>query len=199
MAGPVPTFLLPQLEAWIASQWRHTTQRTRRRGLFIGLCYHGLRSVEVIRMRADQFCPLGPSLYFKSAKRGRYRTVQLEPEFARVLHGFHTRYWPDHVLLFPSERGTPIDRKQYFLYGLAMRRVIGGKFSLHSLRHNSALRVWYATRDLLAVQSHLGHKSVAMTANYLHRIMPLPPETLPSWPNVSPRFHPHLQLRKFAP
>jgi len=51
------------------------------------------------------------------------------------------------------------------------RSICGKAFSLHCLRHTAAIRVYEATRDVLAVQRFLGHRSLQWTESYLRSLV----------------------------
>lgn len=48
--------------------------------------------------------------------------------------------------------------------------VFGTGYSFHCFRHTAAVRVWERTRDVLAVQRFLGHRSLQWTEAYLRSI-----------------------------
>lgn len=47
-----------------------------------------------------------------------------------------------------------------------IRRSLGGRYSSHTVRHSFATRAYAQQRDLLAVQTLLGHSKPETTARY---------------------------------
>lgn len=176
---------------WIPAEgdWRSNPLRAaciRRSALAIGLGLYGLRSVEVLKLRVAH---LGPETVFvRSAKGGHFRTVSLgrcwAAAAAEMVAGRR-----EAELVFQSSRGTPMRYHDLLLdmYDLT-RHIFGQRFSFHCLRHTAALRMYLGTRDVLAVQKMLGHRSLRSTWVYLQQITPV------SFPNPPFSGQPNLRI-----
>ena len=80
------------------------------------------------------------------------------------------RVYPGETFLFESESGNPLHRVNVTNQIKKVGRKIGLEISAHSLRHSRATDMLLNKGiSLKAVSKHLGHSSVAVTANmYIH-------------------------------
>lgn len=144
----------------IFEHWRHQ----RNRLVILLMYYAGLRRGEVARLRVADVNLAAGILTIRDSKSGD-RAVAIHPELLVVLaDAVAGRRQTDPVA--PSERGRamkPADVGKIFEGWLARR---GLRISAHRLRHTFATEVYRNSRDLLALQQALGHKSPETTKMY---------------------------------
>jgi len=102
------------------------------------------------------------------AKGGVEQTVYLNAQLRRGLAG-HVRTLADDVgALFRSGRGGRIGTRQVQMRFAHWRDQAGlaHQFTVHSLRHTFATRLYQQTRDLHLVREALGHAGVGTTQRY---------------------------------
>lgn len=134
-------------------------------GTILGL--HGLRCGEVCGLRVNDLDTAQGALFVATLKKGRRRAVEIEPRFAqwlgRLARGAHAS-----ATLLRTCRGRALDTSHFrrAWHRLSMRW-LGRTVNFHALRHTAAMRLFESTKDLLAVQKFLGHKSLASTQVYL--------------------------------
>jgi integrase len=134
-------------------------------GVMLGL--HGLRCGEVCGLKAEDLDTGQGLLFVATLKKGRKRIVEIEARFALWLARLAKGVAPAAPLLRTC-RGRQLDTSHFrrAWHRLSMR-YLGRVVKFHSLRHTAAQRLFDATKDLLAVQKFLGHKSLASTQVYL--------------------------------
>lgn len=99
-------------------------------------------------------------------KGGKVRIVPITESLAVEIRrgpGGHTPSAPQSEWLFPSQRGGHINAATV---GQLLSDVLPEGFSAHKLRHRFATRAYRGSRNLRAVQTLLGHASVATTERY---------------------------------
>ena len=128
---------------------------TRDRLMLLLGAYAGLRRMEIAQVHTDD---VGEGLLRVKGKNQTVRYVPLHPQLAAEL----ARVKPGYV--FPSPRGGHI---QPGTVGERLHELLGPGWSAHSCRRRFATRAYSAQRDLLAVQTLLGHASVATTQLYV--------------------------------
>lgn len=119
----------------------------------------GLRRAEIARIHSRDLVDdlLGWSLVVHG-KGGRERVVPLPVPLALELRG----YGPGYV--FPgADRGHLSAR----WVGKLVSRALPRPWTTHTLRHRFATRAYQLERDLLAVQTLLGHASPVTTQRYV--------------------------------
>ncbi|WP_237072119.1 tyrosine-type recombinase/integrase [Mycobacterium avium] len=112
----------------------------------------------------------GPQLLVQG-KGGRRRIVPISEDLARLIRrgaAGHTPAlaaydWGCSGWLFPDGEGSHLSAARV---GAVVARALPGGYSMHSLRHRFATRAYRGSRNLLAVQTLLGHASVASTQRY---------------------------------
>lgn len=121
----------------------------------------GLRRAEVAKVQRDDVISdlYGYSLVVQG-KGGKQRTVPLTDSLANAILEY--RRTPGY--LFPGQIDGHMSPNHC---GKLLSRLMPEGWSAHKLRHRYASRGFAATGDLLAVQTALGHSSVATTQRYV--------------------------------
>jgi integrase len=194
---------------------------TRWEALYLLAAVAGLRVGELLALAWDDFDPEAGALRVRRQLQrlpgpdGRTRLAFVEPKTARSRRTLvlppavgdrllaHRRrqqaerlaagpLWQDHGLMFPSERGTPLDPRNLTRHHHALLARLGlPRRPFHSLRHFAATRLLEAGADVRLLQAYLGHSSIIVTGDvYAHvqpaalaqaaaalaaRLLPLPP------------------------
>lgn len=127
--------------------------------------YMGLRSGEIAQLRRQDVLDARqpPLLLVHKGKGGKSRllplpvvvTAELQPH----LRGCTGALWT-------TPKGHEVTGKHVSRLVCDLMRRLGLPWTLHSLRHRYATRLYQQTRDLLMVQAMLGHSSVATTQIY---------------------------------
>jgi integrase len=131
--------------------------KTCRVALMLALaCQAGLRRAEIAALHHDDltWTAGGPALRI-TGKGARVRMVPISTALAGQLTGDG---W-----VFPNRNGSHLSVSRV---GELCSQALGDGWSLHSLRHRFATRAYAGSRDLRAVQTLLGHVSVATTQRY---------------------------------
>jgi integrase len=121
----------------------------------------GLRRAEIAGLRAaDLTGSRGRAVLLVAGKGGRDRRVPLSDGLASVLRAYADgREW-----LFPSQSGGHISAQWA---GELCSIALGGRWTLHTLRHRFGTAAYRGSHDLRAVQELLGHSSPATTQIYV--------------------------------
>ncbi len=139
----------------------------------------GLRRAEVARVHTRDVVETvdGWSLLVHG-KGGKQRTVPLSAELAGLIRRGAVGHTPELAAfgrgaegwLFPEGRGHATVRGRGHIspewVGIVVSRVLPEGYSMHRLRHSYASRVYRGSRNLRAVQTLLGHASIATTERY---------------------------------
>lgn len=109
-------------------------------------------------------------------KGGRTRAVPLAPglladlvaergrrEAGRCGTGWRYKVDPCSPYVFPGLKGSYMSPETV---GATLTRLLGGKWSGHTLRHRFATKAYAVERDLLTVQQLMGHSKPETTARY---------------------------------
>ena len=129
--------------------------RTRMAVMLAGLA--GLRRAEIASLHGSM---IGEKELRITGKGSKTRLVPIHPDLEPVL----APYRGEDVYLFPS-RGTHLTPTSV---GRMVRKVLPEGYSTHSLRHRFASQVHANSKDLRAVQTLLGHASLATTQIYVN-------------------------------
>ena len=121
--------------------------------------YAGLRRAEIARLHSDAIQENGSLRVL--GKGGKTRVIPAHPLLVEPLAEFKARGgW-----LFPSPYG---DKPCHpVVVNRAIRGLLPPGFSTHTLRHRFATQVHSRSKDLRAVQTLLGHSSLATTQRYV--------------------------------
>jgi integrase len=162
----------PTPDQVVAAALERASDRDR---LIILLAAHaGLRRAEIAALPWDH---IDDAAIRVEGKGGQIRLVPLAAQLGTELaaerarrdtgsHGTGYRYMSagDHCWIFPGQlAGEHLTPERV---GKVVSRLLGGRWSCHTLRHRFATRAYAGTRDLLAVQQLLGHSSPAITRRY---------------------------------
>ena len=128
----------------------------------------GLRRAEVSRVHTrDLIDGIGGAQLIVHGKGGKKRLVPLSADLAASVAAGAVGHTPDMPAvgwLFPSRKSgghlAPIH------VGRLVAEVLPDGYSMHKLRHRFATRAYRGTRNLRAVQTLLGHASIATTERY---------------------------------
>ena len=131
----------------------------------------GLRVSELSNLRIeDIFLKKGQnSLIVKNGKGGKDRVVQFSTGLKASLLEFLNYRASGSDYLFPSERGQKMTTSgiQQVFKKWSRKAGLPSHYSIHSLRHTYAVRLYKASGyNLRLVQKQLGHSSVSTTQVY---------------------------------
>ena len=109
------------------------------------------------------------ALHVRNGKGGKDRVVQFGAKLKDQIHEYLNYRQSNSLHLFPSKHGeqiTPSGIQQVFKKWAA-KAGLPGHYSIHSLRHTYAVRIYKASGyNLRLVQKQLGHSSVTTTQVY---------------------------------
>ena len=131
----------------------------------------GLRVSEMANLQVDDlFLKKGQnSLHVRSGKGNKDRLVQFSAALKTLILDYLNYRKSDSPYLLASERGnriTPSGIQQLFKKW-AKKAALPKRYSIHSLRHTYATRLYKASGyNLRLVQTQLGHSSVSTTQVY---------------------------------
>jgi integrase len=127
----------------------------------------GLRRAEVAQVHTrDVFVTGGAAQLVVHGKGGKERIVPISDDLAERLRqgaAGHTPAMPPYGWLFPDGFGGHVSPAWV---GTVVARVLPEGYTMHKLRHRFASRAFRGTRNLRAVQTLLGHSSIATTERY---------------------------------
>ena len=141
---------------------------TRVRAMIMLAAEAGLRRAEIaIVSRADVIDEhTGVSLIVHGKGR-RERTVPLTSATAAALTRQFDRVSPEIPWLFPSRGQFADTHLQPIRVGELINEALSGNWSAHTLRHRFATEAYRHSRDLLLVQTLMGHSKPETTAIYV--------------------------------
>ena len=143
--------------------------RKRDRTLFLLAYRHGLRASEVGLLRMDDLNFAQQRLTIRRVKRSLPGIYPLQADEITALKAYLRERKNHSSILFPSQRGTPISRRQLDTlmkhYGEAAG-IPPSKRHFHVLKHSIATHLLDAGADLRFVQDWIGHASIKNTVIY---------------------------------
>lgn len=119
--------------------------------------YAGLRRAEIASLHSSN---IGETQLRVTGKGDRTRVVPIHPALDPMLDPYRGK----DVYLFPSSHGGHLTPTHV---GRMVTKYLPDGFSTHSLRHRFASQVHANSKDLRAVQTLLGHSSLATTQVYV--------------------------------
>lgn len=133
----------------------------------------GLRSAEVLALRASDVDPWRPALRVVQGKGGAGRVVGIDLGTWRILRwrvrtlGLH-----NGDLLFPSATGRRLDTSHLrrLLPRLARAAGLDVRAHAHALRHSLAVELSEEGMDLRVIARQLGHRRASTTSTYLDHL-----------------------------
>ncbi|MBZ4560280.1 tyrosine-type recombinase/integrase [Mycobacterium avium subsp. hominissuis] len=127
----------------------------------------GLRRSEVAQLHTrDVLIANGAAQLIVHGKGGKRRIVPISDEMAELLRrggAGHTPGMPSQGWVFPDGFGGHLSARWI---GTIVTQLLPEGYSMHTLRHRFATRAYRGTRNLRAVQTLLGHASIATTERY---------------------------------
>ncbi|QEA10811.1 integrase [Mycobacterium phage Weirdo19] len=127
----------------------------------------GLRRAEVARLHTEDLTEgLDGWVLLVHGKGGKVRTVPITDELAALVGAGaagHTPGAPSTGWLFPGDDNGHLSPRYV---GKLCAAAMPAGWTMHKLRHRFATRAFRGTRNLRAVQTLLGHASVATTEIY---------------------------------
>jgi integrase/recombinase XerC len=126
----------------------------------------GLRRAEVARVHTRDLIDDAYPRLVVDGKGGKQRIVPISAGLAELIArgaAGHTEGMPERGWLFPTGYGGHLTA-QYV--GLVVAAALPDNWTMHTLRHRYASRAYRGTRNLRAVQTLLGHASIATTERY---------------------------------
>ncbi|MCH7987888.1 MAG: tyrosine-type recombinase/integrase [Planctomycetes bacterium] len=131
----------------------------------------GLRVSEMAHLQVeDLFLAKGQnSLHVRNGKGGKDRLVQFSATLKTLILNYLNYRKSDSPYLLASERGNQITASgiQQLFKKWAKKAGLPKRYSIHSLRHTYATRLYKASGyNLRLVQKQLGHSSVSTTQVY---------------------------------
>jgi len=151
----------------------------------------GLRISELVDLRVDDFHfehSSRPFVRIRTKKQGALveNDLALDPKLARLVKSYINRClapmpkpgsrraakMQGRRCLFPSagDSHKPITSRavQQAFKQAAQLAKLEPETSFHSLRHYRGCQIWAATKDIVAVQKFLRHRSVSSSSVYMH-------------------------------
>lgn len=131
----------------------------------------GLRVFELAHLKVeDLYLKKGQnSLLVRNGKGGKARVVQFGARLKQLIKQYLEYRKFDSAYLFPSQRRRRMTRSglQLTFKRWARKAGLPRRYSIHSLRHTYAVRLYKASGyNLRLVQKQLGHSSVSTTQVY---------------------------------
>jgi site-specific recombinase XerD len=131
----------------------------------------GLRVSELANLKVEElYLKKGQnSLIVRNGKGGKDRVVQFNAKLKDLIVEYLSYRHSDSPYLFPSKHGEQITSSgiQQVFKKWAGKAGLPDRYSIHSLRHTYAVRIYKASGyNLRLVQKQLGHSSVATTQVY---------------------------------
>lgn len=166
---PLPLDRLDGFERRVEATWcsRRVSAAKRRDALVMGLGLCGLRWVEVSRVRRGDVLRVSGRVRVRSAKGGVPRCIVTGRSWTEAAVAEFCGRGPGSSLFCTGSGGELRYEQVRRRCREWTSRFFGEPYSFHCLRHTAAVRLYEATRDVVAVQRMLGHRSLKWTSVYL--------------------------------
>ncbi len=130
----------------------------------------GLRSGELLKLKAEHIDSKRLLLIIKGAKGNKDRIVPLSIKIIEMLRTYYKAFKPKTYLFEGQYAGNAYDSRslQLVLKQAVTKAGIKKPVTLHWLRHSYATHLLEAGTDLRYIQEILGHKSSKTTEIYTH-------------------------------
>jgi site-specific recombinase XerD len=143
----------------------------RDKALFVVAYKRALRASEIGMLYVTDFDQKELKLRVHRAKGSISHVYRIDPDEVRLLKSYLRSREQDSPTLFPSNRGTPISRRQLDKlmkqYG-EKAKLPTNKQHFHALRHSLAVHLYDAGQDAFYIQYRLGHSRIQNTQIYTH-------------------------------
>lgn len=128
----------------------------------------GLRRGEIaVVSRSDVIDERAGASLIVHGKGRRERTVPLTPAAADAIARQFSNVSRELPWLFPSKGRYADTHIQPIRVGELINEALPGRWSAHTLRHRFATEAYRSSRDLLLVQTLMGHSKLETTAIYV--------------------------------
>ncbi len=163
---PLPKVMSPKDVAQIIG----CTANLKHRAMLSLLYSCGLRRNELLDMRITDIDSKRNVVNVRHAKGDKDRQVPLSPKILELLREYFKKYHPVTWLFEGEKPNTPYTGESLHRVFVAakQRAGVGGRFTLHCLRHSYATHLMEAGVNLRYIQELLGHRHIKTTEIYLH-------------------------------
>lgn len=152
----------------------HSRHAIRNKAIFSIAKYCALRVSEITFMEFSAYDPYRQQIYCRRGKGSNNNTIRIiDSEVIDAMQNYlHIRphLYPDSKYLFPSQKGSPISRKQLdFIMKKYCRTtsITEDKHHFHVLKHTRAVELGNSGADIKDIQWWLGHKNIDNTMIYM--------------------------------
>lgn len=147
----------------------HTRHDRQMRAVAILCLDAGLRAMEWQALTRDNLDLEGCTVKVDGKGR-KQRIIPISYDTVRVLREYLDEIWVDSPLVFPTDAGSQIMKRNALkrLKLLAVKAGVRGSINLHGLRHSFASRYIINGGSTALLQELMGHEDLATTQNYLH-------------------------------
>lgn len=130
----------------------------------------GLRSGELLRLRANDIDSARGVIHLHEGKGRKDRLVPLAPRLLEELRCYWRRYRPADWLFPGGVAGQPLSEGSLYrqCQELVVRSGLRKRVTMHTLRHSFATHMLEAGVDVVTLQAILGHSNLKTTVRYLH-------------------------------
>ena len=167
--GAIPQNKLKKCILYLHEKLKSNRKSDHRHATVFLLCLHGLRVSEVIGLEKKDLRPKLKSVFVRTLKGGRNRTVPIDPITWEALQK-EARASPGSVApAITNGKHSALDsRNLRRVWGAWRRKFACGRYRIHDLRHTCARVVYVRTKhDPFAAKQILGHKKIETTFGYL--------------------------------
>jgi type 1 fimbriae regulatory protein FimB/type 1 fimbriae regulatory protein FimE len=129
---------------------------------------HGLRTLELIRLRWDAIDLDAGGMHVARVKNGKPGTHPLSGREIRMLRRLQREQTPASPFVFVSERGAPFAPRGFRQMIERLGVAAGFEFPVnaHALRHGCGYKLANDGHPTRALQDYLGHKNIQHTVRY---------------------------------